>query len=257
MKKEIVAFAVYLICALTGNSSAEQLQMKMHSFEIGPEASFIQYVEPDVMKETGYMVGAAGSYAYHNNLMLKAEGKASYGMVYYENSGTIDNIPNYMFEGRLMGGFDFPVLEASIVTPYIGVGYRYLVDDAGGKVSSTGAGGYKRESNYYYSPIGIETLTSLKNEWYVGIVLEYDHFWKGRQVSHIGDVNPSVGTIKNDQNDGYGLRGSIRFKKEGNFSYVLEPFARYWNIDDSEVVDTWIEPKNHSTEVGLKFIFSF
>lgn len=257
MKKVIVAFAIYLICMGTGNSFARQLQIKMHSFEVGPEASFIQYVEPDVMKETGYMVGVAGTYAYHNNLMFKAEGNASYGRVYYENSGTIDDIPDYMFEGRLMGGFDFPVLEASVVTPYIGFGYRYLMDDGSGKVSSTGAGGYRRESNYYYSPIGIETLSSLENEWYIGIVLEYDHFWKGRQVTHLDDVSSIYSTVKNDQNDGYGLRGSIRFKKEGRFAYVLEPFARYWNIDDSEVVDIWIEPKNHSTEVGLKFLFSF
>ncbi|PIV41068.1 MAG: hypothetical protein COS27_10960 [Nitrospirae bacterium CG02_land_8_20_14_3_00_41_53] len=71
--------------------------------------------------------------------MLKAEGRLSYGWVDYSNSGTMDDIDDYIWELRGLGGYDFSVLKASILTPYIGIGYRYLNDDMSGRVSSTGA----------------------------------------------------------------------------------------------------------------------
>ena len=134
-------------------------------------------------------------------------------------------------------------------------------DDSGGKISSTGAAGYERESNYYYSPVGIETLTMLENEWYFGVVLEYDHFWRGKQISHLSDAVSGLGTLNNDQKKGYGFRGSLKFKKEGTTSYTIEPFIRYWNIEKSEddtvtlsgsVIGVGWEPRNHSTEIGVR-----
>lgn len=266
MKKAIVSFAVCLMCMGAGNSFAETLQLRTHTVEAGPEISYIRYEEPTVMRERGFMFGGTASYAYHNDFMFKGEGHSSIGFVDYENSGTIDDIFNFMFEARVLGGYDIPVSGTSILTPYIGIGYRYLMDDAGGKTSSTGAGGYKRESNYLYSPIGIETLTKLEKAWYAGIVLEYDFFWIGRQISHYEDVSANYDTLENDQHNGYGLRGSIRLKNEGSLPFVIEPFIRYWKILKSEeedviyagtVVGTGWEPKNNSTEIGLKFLFSF
>ena len=266
MKKAIVSLAVWLICMGAGNSFAEMLQLQTHTIEAGPEISYIKYEEPTVMREKGFMFGGAVSYAYHKDFMFKGEGHSSIGYVDYENSGTIDDIFDFMFEGRVLGGYDFPVLETSVFTPFIGFGYRYLMDDSGGKTSSTGAAGYKRESNYLYSPIGIETLTKLEKQWYAGIILEYDYFWIGRQISHLEDVSANYDTLENNQNEGYGLRGSVRFLNKGDFPFVIEPFIRYWKIQKSEEEDViysgavigygW-EPKNNSTEIGLKFLFSF
>ncbi|PJA79867.1 MAG: hypothetical protein CO148_05730 [Nitrospirae bacterium CG_4_9_14_3_um_filter_41_27] len=120
-----------------GNGVAGELQK--HALELGPEISYIEYKEPGVMKENGWMYGIVGSYTYHDKLLLKAEGRLSYGWVDYSNSGTMDDIDDYIWELRGLGGYDFSVLKASILTPYIGIGYRYLNDDMSGRVSSTGA----------------------------------------------------------------------------------------------------------------------
>lgn len=267
MKKLIALLAICFMFVGIGSSFAKPLQLQMHTWEIGPEISHITYEEPDVMEEKGFMYGIAASYAYHNNLMLKAEGRFSFGDVDYTNSGTMDNIDDYMWEFRGLAGYDFPVLKATIITPYIGFGYRYLNDDSSGMTSSTGAWGYERESNYYYSPIGIETITKLENGWFIGVTLEYDYFWKGIQKSHLSDVDPGLNNLENDQNDGYGLRGSIKFqKKVERLDYVIEPFVRYWDIKQSDNADvtyygTYIgygyEPKNNSTEFGIKFALKF
>jgi hypothetical protein len=243
-----------------GSVFAEPL--KVHTWELGTEISHITYKEPDVMREKGMMYGIDGSYTYHQNLTLKAEARFGYGQVDYKNSGTIDNIDDYVWEFRGLGGYDFPILKAATVTPYLGIGYRYLNDDTSGKISSTGAYGYERESNYIYSPIGLEVITPLKNGWSVGAMLEYDYFWKGIQKSHLSNV-PGYYDIENNQDEGYGFRGSIKVRNKGEkLDFVIEPFIRYWNIKDSKTTTdptgtTWIEPKNNSTEFGIKFAVKF
>jgi hypothetical protein len=241
-----------------------------HSFEIGPELSYIQYEEPGVMKEKGMMYGIGASYAYHNKLMLKGEGKFSFGFLNYDGTTwggspmTINDIPNYMWEFRGLIGYDFAVLETTTITPYLGLGYRYLNDNSQQKSSS----GYKRESNYYYTPIGVTVTNDLKNSWIIGLTVEYDLFWKGIQKSYLSDLDPRSNNPENNQNSGYGIKGSILVKKSvGRVTFLFEPFIRYWNIAESDLqkitlngVDTgWVlyEPKNNSTEVGLKFSVGF
>ncbi|NOZ69954.1 MAG: autotransporter outer membrane beta-barrel domain-containing protein [Deferribacteres bacterium] len=235
--------------------------------EIAPQVSHIRYKEPQVMEEKGVMYGIGGSYAYHNKVMLKIQAGYSLGQLDYKNSGTIDNIDNYMIELRGLGGYDIPVSKATVLTPYIGLGYRYLNDDSSGKISSTGAYGYERESTYYYSPIGIESVTQLNSAWSVGLTVEYDLFWEGKQKSHLSDVNASFSDLKNDQHQGYGWRGSVSLRKKGKkVSFVMEPFVKYWNIAKSErsfiTVSGSIwgygwEPENNSTEFGIKLAAIF
>jgi hypothetical protein len=249
------------------NGFAEQLQK--HTWELGPEISYIEYKEPDLMKQKGYMYGIAGSYTYHDKLMLKAEGRFSYGQVDYSSpiSGTEDDIDDYIWEFRGLAGYDFPVSKASFLTPYAGIGYRYLNDDSSGKVTSTGARGYERESNYIYSPIGVRLITNLKNGWSVGAMAEYDIFWWGKQISHLSDAAPGYNDPQNRQTRGYGLRGSVELQREAkNVTFGIAPFIRYWDIKESKRSDiTWygiktdegVEPKNHSTEYGINLLVRF
>lgn len=245
----------------TGKSSKEPLIAK-HTWEIGPEISHIRYEEPDVMEENGIMYGIGASYAYHNGVMLKGEIGYSYGYVDYKNSGETDNIEDYLFEMRVLAGYDFSIYESSIITPYIGFGYRWLYDDWGGMTTSTGANGYDRESQYYYIPIGIETFSDISNGWFFGITAEFDYFLEGKQTSYLSNADPVLySDAANKQKDGYGFRGSLKFQKKGeNVGYVIEPFIRYWKIDKSELDHvTWngvpntsvVEPENKSTQFGI------
>ena len=248
--------------------------VKRHTWELGPEVSYIDYEEPGVMKEEGVMVGVAGSYVYRGwvepdvgNAMLKAEGGISFGQVGYTGTGSIDNIGNYRLEFRGVGGYDFWLGESVTLTPYIGFGYRYLNDDSSGKISTTGAVGYERESNYLYSPVGLAILIDLEGSWSVGLTGEYDIFWKGIQLSHLSDALPSLSDLENDQNSGYGVRGAVRIAKRGEkVDLVFEPFVRYWDIEQSElslitfsgtIVDFGFEPANNSTEYGMKITVQF
>jgi len=267
--------AIAILCFVFASAEigfAEEL--KKYTWEAGPEISYFAYEEPHFAETRGFLTGIAGSFAYHDNLMVKAEGRFSFGSLYYTSpgSGTMENIPDYIWEFRGLSGYDFSLQTGSILTPYIGIGYRYLNDNSAGKVTSLGASGYERESNYYYSPVGLKYTATSSNGWSTETTAEYDIFWRGKQISHLGDAIPGVNDIDNGQKRGYGLRGSIAFQtKADDFVYSIEPFIRYWDIKDSEralvfdattllcgaTVCEGLEPANHSTEYGINLLVRF
>ena len=63
------------------------------------------------------------------------------------------------------------------------------------------------------------------------------------------------------------MRGSVKFEKESEtLDILIEPFVRYWNIEKSEeenvtysgvIVGYGYEPKNNSTDVGVKLAVKF
>ncbi len=234
-------------------------QRQKHFFAVGTEVSYFQYEEPGVMKETGVMAGIVGSYAYHNYIMLKAEGKLAAGLLDYDGALsdgtplTINSIPNYMFEVRGLLGYDFAA-KAVTITPYLGIGYRWLQDNS----QEQSVYGYKRESNRLYLPIGLEFVANLGNGWFLGAAGEYDFFLWGKQKSYGSDLNPAYPDVENKQTKGYGVRGSISIAKKGEkVGFVIEPYVKYWNMDDSEINLGIYEPKNNSTEIGCKLAVTF
>lgn len=267
--------------AVTANKKAEAPQKK-HEFEVGSEISHITYKEPGLMKTKGLMRGINFAYAFHGSIppdvkngMLKMEGRYSWGKVNYDGSlsdgetvipFSVDDIPDYIFEIRGLFGNDFSVSETISFTPYLGIGYRYL-NDNGHKKSEYG---YERESRYIYIPIGIEFIRRFERGWSLAVNAEGDAFAWGRQKSHLSDFYAGYGDITNSQHKGYGLRGSFRIQKKGQIiGLTIEPFIRYWSIEDSELVPItdygvpdpkgrcWVEPENNSTEFGCKLVLLF
>jgi hypothetical protein len=251
--------------AAAANTYAQGLPK--HSVELAPQIYQHAYKEPGVMRNNGMMSGLTGAYAYHNRAMLKTQGLLAFGAVDYKNSGTMDNVFDSCVEVRGMGGYDFNLSEGVYLTPYFGIGYRYLNDDSSGKSTSTGAAGYERESNYVYSPLGVECAFQMENNWSIGLATEYDIFWRGKQISHLEDANFSYSRVSNTQKKGYGLRGSLSLKKKAKkIDFVIEPFIRYWNIKKSNnsdvtyagvIIGYGYEPKNNTTEYGVKLGLNF
>ncbi len=265
---KVIGIVIISALLLTTASFAEPA--RRIGLEVGAEISYMKYKEPDMMEEDGMMYGVSAAYTFlRNKLMLKADGRFSYGQVDYSSpvSGTLDNIDDYNVETRISVGYNYKPSEKASIIPYAGFGYRYLNDDTSGMVTSTGAAGYERESNYLYTPIGLDAMVDLGNGWSLGAVAEYDLFWYGMQRSHLEDVGYGLSTMDNDQKSGWGARGSVKIKKKGNkVDFLIEPFIRYWNIKKSEetnltyygfIVGKGWEPKNNSTEIGAKIAVQF
>ena len=57
--------------------------LEKSAWEVAPEVSYLNYKEP-LVKTNGVMYGLVASYTYHNKIMLKAEGRGSYGGVQWD-----------------------------------------------------------------------------------------------------------------------------------------------------------------------------
>ena len=236
---------------------------------VGTELYYYKYEEPN-MQQDGLICGLNMDWSYYiSKFLMRAEGLLGGGQIDYTStvSGNMDGADNFIFEIRGLGGYDFDITNTTVLTPFIGAGYRYLNDDSSGKITNRGALGYERESNYLYSPIGLETDTNMGNGWFFGITAEYDIFWQGKQKSNLSAVFAGLNDVSNDQKEGYGIRGSIRLRKEmEKYSVVFEPFIRYWDIEKSEVSNViyqgvviaygW-EPENETMECGAKLKIGF
>ncbi len=256
-----------------------------NSLDIGFEAFDYSYREEGFMKIDGTMYGLRSEYEHRfrkpyqvtsmeemgktviHPTMFKVDARVS-GMWdgHYRSEGTGDAFDekHYSYEVRTMAGYDYYLKNGFTVTPYIGVGYRYLLDDNGGKRSTTGHWAYDRESQYYYVPIGFDLARPLSERWRLKWNAEYDWFMTGQQKSHFEDDPDGVytQTLSNHQPSGYGARTSLKLSRQAEMmDLFLEPFVRYWHIEPSHVgcsdETCGIEPNNRTEEYGLRMGVNF
>jgi hypothetical protein len=275
MKKLVILTALFMsagvICAEEKSGTIWQ-ELRPQTSEAGPQIYFFRYKEPGSMEDKGIFYGVTAAYtyrgwvpAYQENInklkwMFRAEAMVSWGQVDYDGAywdGTpakAKNNNDISTDLRMLLGLDFPGTQSNN-TPYIGIAYRYLDDD-----SSHDPAGYNREANYVYAPIGITLQGQLNSDWILGANAEFDLFITGQQKSRLSDVG--LEDIKNRQKSGYGARGSVRIEKTGTkVNFIIEPFIRYWNINDSEIEEAsggnGLEPKNNTTEYGVNLLWKF
>ncbi len=268
MIRMLTALLFFLLAIVSPAAAEEQ---PSSTLDLGFELSHITYKEPEI-REAGVMLGVHGVYSYYGALRvpagLRLDGRLSGGSVTYTGQNTtgtpieMSGILDSMFEVRgLVGIYNLGEPGARLI-PWVGLGYRYLYDGAD-KI----AGGYRRESNYYYVPILLERIPARRPGWSVGWTAEYDYFLGGKQHSYLSDSNAGYNDLTNTQKDGFGYRGSVRFIwREQQSTVTVEPFIRYWRIAQSESAAityygnpyaTGFEPTNTSTEIGLQVAVTF
>jgi len=239
-----------------------------HSLELAYEFSASEYSEPLVMEQTGTMQGLWLSYRHGAPLRssvlraLLTNLEASYrrGDVHYDGQLTdgtayeIDDIPSHVLEARITLGVLRQATPGMGLAPYIGFGYRYRRDDSGHDPA-----GYERETRYYYLPIGMQLTHGVARGWWLVSVAEYDLFLRGRQSTHLSDVDPRFADFENRQSGGSGARGGLTlWKNAGGVAFLLGPFVRYWQVDESGVATPGgayarvAEPQNRSVEIGAR-----
>jgi len=289
--KQLVKCSILMCCILIISPSITALGQhpKRHSFEIGPEVYYFMYEEHEpfvfegveiwdkiLMEEEGFFYGVKGAYTYRgwlpssgeevkkatDGLTLRCEARYAIGKVDYDGQTwggdpiTISDIDDRTMELRPLIGFSRLGRDNESIL-YTGFGYRYLRDDL-----SEFPGGYERESNYYYIPIGMNYTSVKRDVWNIGGTCEFDFLVSGLQKSHLSDWNESLPDIENKQKRGWGLRGSLRIEKGTKANFVIEPFMRLWAIDNSEIevvegLGSVHEPENYTFEGGISIFMRF
>ena len=279
--KEILRYLFLVSICLVFSSSlgfaqAAQPVVPEHAFTVAPSLFHFLYEEPSIdIQIDGDMYGILGSYTYHKKALLStsieyAQGDLGYDGFLQEIGGGEDDgssqdgepfqgdTEDWILEWRALLGLDFPVGKC-LLTPFSGVGYRYWNNQG------EGTGFYEREITYWYSPIGLALFGAFSPRWTFGISGEYDFLWSAKTETDLSDVLYGLprAHLSAEQGGGYGLRGSLWIKAQlaKHFALSIEPFVRYWDIDESNQVPLtyfgvptgWvvIEPANQTTEYGL------
>jgi hypothetical protein len=252
--------AICPIAAAQTNAPSELL-LTRPGVEIGGQVAHYRYEEPGFAKISGNRGGVIGAATFVNpeqRLFARIDVRESYGSLKYEGSGTKTGIPDWITEARIVGGKDFLPGSGVSLSPYAGLGYRFLFNDLRG-YSSTGAVGYRRYSNYFYAPIGLTSRISIDEQWVLAPTLEYDAFIRGRQISKLSDAGLGDPDVTNTQNGGFGYRVSI-MAETGHWAFG--PWLHYWHIRDSDLqrinaTTLGLEPANWTREAGFEVRYRF
>jgi hypothetical protein len=278
---------ISLICAtsVSAQSSYEASPLKTQTInEVGITLSSYKYSEPNLttftgqptsvtMQATNVGIEYLGTYAFQNNWFVLGEFDYNNGPVKYTGTGTQSGIPQYYYNLKAAVGYDF-VVNNVVVSPYIGLGYRFLSQQWGSTTTSTGNIGYDRQSTYNYIPIGVINRLAINEKSQLVSTLEYDYLISGNQYSGLSSVNGTSGgntlsgvpNVNNSQNSGYGLNLTVMYKEE---KWGVGPYLKYWNIKQSNTVSgtytvngslyrgSVYEPANNTLEYGVKAIYRF
>ena len=226
-----------------------------------------QYKEPGVMTLKAQKIGFdyAGTYAIASQwpnvdrrYFVRTEVSYAVGDADYSSpiSGTLANTENWYYEIRAMVGRDVD-MGGHVLAPYAGLGFRHLFHDLRG-VSSTGSRGYRRENRSENLFVGLTHKTHVSANAQLHSTVEYMHLLKGIQKARLTDTGGVFPDITLDQDSCFGLRLSSMWRFD---TWSMGPTLTYWKIKQSNTVraggSDWVEPKNTTTEIGVKAAYHF
>jgi hypothetical protein len=273
MKKKLLGAALLTVAATGALAQTAPTLKTQTGNEIGVTISSYDYSEPSLnvsMKATNLGIDYTGTYAFGNDWFVFGNANYNNGSENYSSgSGTQSGIPQYYYDLKAVVGYDFG-FDGFTLSPYAGLGYRFLSQQWGGTTTSLGANGYDRQSTYNYLPIGVIHRFAINdNKAKIETTLEYDYLLSGNQFSGLSGSS-TVGTLMGDQNNaqksGYGINLSVMYKED---VWGVGPYFKYWNIGQSQTnsgtftyggsrytYSVW-EPANTTKEYGVKAIYRF
>jgi len=238
---------IFLACLLL--SANHGFTQTSAGFEFSSKLGFYEYKEPGYMKIDGPVLGLGAKYSHALGAddFFQIDASVMAGLLDYQGTGSLDNTENFSTDIRALYLKNHTLENGTVVTPYTGLGYRFLYNDLRGN-TSTGAGGYRRLSHYVYLPVGI--LTYITDGYGNKIELngELGILIRGYQQSYLSDFYSNVSDVKNEQKTGHNLRVSALYKFD---SYSIGPYYNRWSVGRSNIENGWVEPKNSTNEFGL------
>jgi hypothetical protein len=217
--------------------------------EFGLMVSNYRYQVHDVANvvaasQTGIKFGAVGSATklFHQGLLegifLTGDFRFGYSAntLSISTAGTENNVPNYLWDVRLVAGQDFLFKDPSFsLSPYAGLGYWNDLSNGPG-TTSKGFLTCGADNRYLYVPLGVTPRLRLSNGARLSPNIEYDYFIKGWTESYLGEFNDdNLSNVTDKLHNGYGMRGSLMYESK---SWALGPFVNYWNINKGAPVLT-------------------
>jgi len=277
---KLIAAACAALMASTANAQTRG------GFEVGAEVFDYSYREREggqiVVRDDGIFGG--GSLGYVETIgggaFVRSRLNLAFGSVDYRSVGPalggpgagesrLDNVSQSIGQLEIHLGKDFSLGGITTLTPFIGLGSRYLEDNGGGKKTDDGLFAYDREVSYGYVPIGLSARAPFGRGSSIVFSAQYNWVVDGKSKSKFSEIDPALPDINVNLDKGHGFEFSALVSLPvGARSVSFGPFMRHWNIDQSEsfiLKDPdgsgealeFFEPRNRTMELGLRASFSF
>ena len=257
----IKSLALAAMALFFANSSSAEND---HQFEAGPEFSHHSLTEKmngtNVNKLRGGMIGVQGSWLFHmgrNFLNINpryAASKQKYKNRFYDEQSSGHNS---LFEVRGTFGRDFDLMMDASISPYIGIGYRLLRNQAGKNYGNSASWGHLSGTNYLYLPLGFDTKLKVQDMWYAIFNAELDFILNASVRATRFTTKTETHTAK-----GLGFRTSLGLGIDfASLSLEGKPYYRYWSVDASGhkcgFCGRHNQPKHSSSEMGFGVSLKF
>lgn len=238
-------FSIFLVIVPSSLLSEvfENLQNRRHYVGTYFQVASYFYEEPNVMNKESQLpflgIGKKGFITSIENPFLY-EFEIQYGKTDYFGSATTTSDPTYILNTNLNKSWQINEINLSL-----GLGYRYLKDDWGGKQTALGNYTYDRVSEYFYLSTGLTQFTSSRPNFSIN----YRHLIRGKQTSYLQSI-PGYSNATNSQKTGFGLKAEYYLKNN------LSIFIDYWNIeksDNDQQGQGIYEPSNYTTQIGFQY----
>lgn len=263
----MLAGSVLSLCAslcFLSDALAQSSDLRVKSgLSLGVSLSKYKYSEPGFMTLDGNKLGMdlAATYVLdsawprsNESWVLRGEMHFKSGKVDYNSNltGQMNGKDDHYLEGRALIGREYD-LGTYALTPYLGIGTRQLRNDLRG-FSSTGRPGYRRENRLSYLPFGMTSKLKLNNGKPLHSTVEYRHLLRGLQDARLSDSSALESDVRLKQGGGFGLYTQFMLQL-GTLS--VGPTLSYWQLDQSDPVGAYSEPRNKTYEFGLKLAYQF
>ena len=238
-------FSLFLIIVPSSLLSEvfENLQNRRHYIGTYFQVASYFYEEPKIMNKESQLpflgIGQRGFITSIENPFLY-EFDIQYGKTDYVGSAITTSDPTYVLNANLNKSWQINEINLSL-----GLGYRHLKDDWGGKQTALGNYTYDRVSEYFYLSTGLTLFTSSRPNFSIN----YRHLIRGKQTSYLQSI-PGYSNATNSQKTGYGLKAEYYLKNN------LSIFIDYWNIeksDNDQQGQGIYEPSNYTTQIGFRY----
>ncbi|MES3038440.1 MAG: hypothetical protein V4736_11090 [Bdellovibrionota bacterium] len=239
---------------------------KDRSFQLGAKVDSYSYEEPGVMKEDGQFTGLAAKYTSQKiryNSHIEGEGSLLKGKVNYKGSlqdGAGNTVPFSATESqeiRELRGlwiFESEISKTRLVSPFVGLGYRNLVDPREHSFD------YRREITYWTMPVGARVNLFNKPRHSSDITGTYDYLLEGNVKTKLSDLDARASDLNQFQQGGYGLRVSwdnrFMFQDTPAFASL---YYQTWDMEQTRTAQselfgttgTFKEPANKTRVLGF------
>jgi hypothetical protein len=263
------------LCVIAAGAGTAEARTRP-GFEIGGELFDYRYRErfegETIVRDDGTFGGLTFGYVetIGGGSFLRVKLGVSFGSVDYSSEdGNIDNVSQSIGQLELHFGRDFDLGGSATLTPFVGIGARVLEDRSGGEETERGFSGYDREIGYSYVPVGAAATFRLREPTTLTVSAQYNWVVGGEARSALGDLDSELPDLKLNIDKGHGMEVSALLSAPiGRNAIVFGPFVRHWRIGRSdgfvlrdpegsgEAIE-FFEPKNRTTEVGVKLGLAF